>query len=390
MPEETVNSQMILYVTLAFVIAGAVSFGVSPLVKRFAKIVGAVDVPGDTRRMHKKPITRLGGLAIFLGFLAAVLVFMLMADDFMGDMGVQIRGVLIGAIIIVAIGVIDDIKRLSAWVKLIGQIGAALIPALSGVAIRVFSDPRYLFQDSVMPYFELGMWSVPITVIWIVVITNSVNLIDGLDGLAVGVSSIASLSMLFIAIALTMPDMAVLMAALAGACVGFMPYNLNPAKMFMGDTGALFLGYILATCSILGLFKFYALVSFAVPFLILGLPIFDTAAAILRRLSKGKSPMSPDRGHVHHRLIDMGFTQKQSVAILYVMSGVLGVAAVMLTTAGEMKAIILLAVALAALVIGSHVFMLSVNSRHNGNHDAAEPPEEPPEERPDGEEDGHD
>ena len=148
---------------------------------------------------------------------------------------------------------------------------------------------------------------------------------------------------------------AITMAALAGACIGFMPYNLNPAKIFMGDTGSTFLGYMLATVSIMGLFKFYAVISFAVPFLILGLPIFDTANAIIRRVAAGRSPMSPDRGHVHHKLIDMGFNQKQAVAILYAISATLGLTAVVLTSSGEVKAIVLLLAVLAAILVGACV-----------------------------------
>ena len=173
-------------------------------------------------------------------------------------------------------------------------------------------------------------------------ITNSVNLIDGLDGLAVGVSTICSLTMLAIAVMVSEPNVAIVVAALAGGCIGFLPYNINPAKIFMGDTGATFLGFILATLSVQGLFKFYAVVSFAVPFLILGLPIFDTVFAFIRRAVKGQNPMHADRSHVHHRLIDMGLSQKQAVAILYVISAILGVCAVVLTTSGELKAMLLL------------------------------------------------
>ena len=153
-----------------------------------------------------------------------------------------------------------------------------------------------------------------------------------------------------------------ILAALAGACVGFMPYNLNPASIFMGDTGSTFLGYMLATLSIQGLFKVYALISFAVPFLILGLPIFDTAFAILRRVLSGRSPLSPDRGHVHHRLIDMGFNQKQAVAILYVISVVLGLIAVVLTTSGELRAMVLVAAVIIGLVVSGFLFL------SNGQH----------------------
>ena len=201
------------------------------------------------------------------------------------------------------------------------------------------------------PYWVLGWLSIPISVIWIVGITNAVNLIDGLDGLACGVSTISSMTMLVIALTVAEPDVALLMAALSGGCIGFLPYNLNPAKIFMGDTGSTFLGFVLATVSLQGLFKSYAIISFAVPFLMLGLPIFDTCFAILRRLARGQSPMAPDRGHIHHRLIDMGFNQKQAVAILYAISATLGLTAVVLTSSGEVKAIVLLLAVLAAILV---------------------------------------
>lgn len=346
------------YIALAFVVASVVSYFISPFIMRFAKLVGAVDVPEDERRMHKKPVTRLGGLSIFLGFMIAVFIF--------NDISNQVAGILIGAVIIVVLGVLDDIYRLSAWKKLIVQIIAALVPVFFDVVVHVFSNPLYIFGIG-GPYLDLGIWAYPLTVIWIIGITNSVNLIDGLDGLAVGVSSIASVSMLIIAVMLPVPQVALMMAALAGGCMGFMPFNRNPAKMFMGDTGATFLGFILATSSVMGLFKLYAIISFAVPFLVLGLPIFDTFSAILRRVSKGKSPMSPDRSHVHHRLIDMGFTQKQSVAILYLMSALLGITAVVLTTAGHIKAIILLVSVLLAASIG---IALIVVGRKNDDDDS--------------------
>lgn len=333
------------YVIAAFVAAGVLSYLFTPHVKKFAHKVGAIDVPKDNRRMHKEPIPRLGGLAIFLAFLCAVLVF--------GSLNEQMLCVLLGAIIIVVLGIFDDIMALGAKFKFVIQIVAAAIPVCIGdLQIKLFTNLNP-FSDE--PYFHLGVFAIPITIIWIVGITNAVNLIDGLDGLAVGVSSIAAITVL--AVALLTGDMmiAVTMGALAGACIGFMPYNLNPAKIFMGDTGALFLGYMLSTMSIMGLFKFYAVISFAVPFLILGLPIFDTATAIIRRVAAGRSPMSPDRGHVHHKLIDMGFNQKQSVAILYAISGTLGLTAVVLTSSGEVKAIFLLLAVLVATVVGACV-----------------------------------
>ena len=262
--------------------------------------------------------------------------------------------------IIVILGIFDDIYALPALPKLLVQIAAALVAVLHGNVIQVLSNPN-IFSEN--PYWTLGSLAVPLSVIWIVAITNAVNLIDGLDGLAVGVATISSLTMLVIAMLVSENVVALMMAALAGGCIGFMPYNLNPAKIFMGDTGSTFLGFVLATVSIQGLFKFYTIISFAVPFLMLGLPLFDTCFAILRRLAKGQSPMAPDRSHVHHRLIDMGFNQKQAVAILYVISAILGLSAVVLTTSGALKAMVLLCALCLAGLISGKIFL-----SHNENH----------------------
>ena len=265
----------------------------------------------------------------------------------------QMQSILLGAVVIVVLGVVDDIMALPALLKFVVQIVAAAIPVCIGdLQIGLFTNLNPLSDT---PFVHLGILAVPATIIWIVGITNAVNLIDGLDGLAVGVSSIAAITMLAVALLTGNMPIAITMAALAGACIGFMPYNLNPAKIFMGDTGSTFLGYMLATVSIMGLFKFYAVISFAVPFLILGLPIFDTANAIIRRVAAGRSPMSPDRGHVHHKLIDMGFNQKQAVAILYAISATLGLTAVVLTSSGEVKAIVLLLAVLAAILVGAGI-----------------------------------
>ena len=347
---------VLLRVAAALLLALLVSFMLSPLVKNFAYKVGAIDVPKDERRMHKTPTPRLGGLAIFLGFIVSLLIFVPVTK--------QMQGILLGAVVIVILGVVDDITPLNALFKFFVQIMAALLPVLHGVRISVLSNPNVF---SANPWWNLEAWSIPITVIWIVAITNSVNIIDGLDGLAVGVSAISSATFLVIALIVAEADISVVCAALLGACLGFLPYNKNPAKMFMGDTGSTFLGYILATISIQGMFKMYALISFAVPFLILGLPIFDITFAVLRRLAKGQNPMKADRGHVHHRLIDMGLSQKQAVATLYVISTILGLSAVVLTTSGELKAMIFMA---ALCVVGL------VASRVVFPHPAAEEKEE--------------
>lgn len=347
-----VEEQLIVFVLITLGVSFLVSFAATPVVKQLAVRIGAMDVPKDDRRMHNIPIARIGGLAIFFGFIVSVLLFV--------KVDTELRGILFGSVIIVVLALIDDLMNLPAWLKFIVQIAAALVAVGHGVVIEIISNPN-IFSDS--PWLKLGFLSIPVTVIWIVAITNSVNFIDGLDGLAVGVSSISSISMLIIAILVSEPEVAIIMAALAGACIGFMPYNLNPAKIFMGDTGATFIGFILATISIQGLFKFYAIMSFAVPFLILALPIFDISFAFFRRLLAGKNPMKPDRGHVHHRLIDMGFNQKQAVAIMYTLSGILGLTAVVLTASGELRAMLFILGVIVVGVISARVFLNEKNPK---------------------------
>ena len=349
------------WVAAALVTAMVVALIATPVVKNLAFKVGAVDVPKDNRRMHDHPIPRMGGLAIFFGFILSVLLYVQMTPQF--------RGMLLGGVIIVVLGIFDDIYALGAKFKLVIQIVAALVAVLSGNVIEIISNPNVLSPN---PWWDLGWLSYPATVLWIVAITNAVNLIDGLDGLACGVSTISSMTMLVIALRVAEPDVALLMAALAGGCIGFLPYNLNPAKIFMGDTGSTFLGFILATVSIEGLFKSYAIISFAVPFLMLGLPIFDTCFAILRRVSHGQSPMAPDRGHIHHRLIDMGFNQKQAVAVLYVISAILGLSAVVLTTTNVVRAMVVL---LALCVAGGMAAKLYLDRMNHRDQDGAQPPQ---------------
>ncbi len=345
--------QVVLKVLAGFLAAGVLSFVLTPPVKRLAYRIGAIDVPKDGRRMHKKPIPRLGGLAIYFSFLLVSLFCM--------EWTIQNLTILIGASIIVVLGIFDDRKALSARFKFCVQLVAAAVPVIFGnLRIELITNPN-IFSNKL--FLQFGYFSIPITIIWIVAITNAVNLIDGLDGLAVGASAIACMTMLSVSLLIGEVDIAIILAALAGACIGFMPYNLNPASIFMGDTGSTFLGFMLATLSIQGMFKVYAIISFAVPFLILGLPIFDTAFAILRRVLSGRSPMSPDRGHVHHRLIDMGFNQKQSVAILYVISTVLGLLAVVLTTSGEVRAIVCALAVLLTLIVGGIITLMSEKHR---------------------------
>jgi UDP-GlcNAc:undecaprenyl-phosphate GlcNAc-1-phosphate transferase len=356
----TIDMGLLAQVLVSLAAALVMSFALTPVVKVFAQRVGAMDVPKDGRRMHDHPIPRLGGLAMFLGFLLSTLLF--------SKIDTQVRGMLLGCVLVVITGVIDDIVPLKWWLKLLLQIAAALAAVFSGIRIEVFTNPIPFLGSEWLILQEL---SIPITVLWIVLVTNSVNLIDGLDGLAVGVSAIDSVAMLVIALLVSEGNVAIIMAALTGACLGFMPYNMNPAKIFAGDTGALLLGYVLATMSVIGLFKTYAIISFLLPFLLLALPLFDTSFAIIRRLLKGQSPMHADRGHVHHRLIDMGLNQKQAVAILYCVSAVFGLSAVVLATSGAMKALLLILAFLATGLLAVFVF-------RSGHRQAPKPEEKAP------------
>ena len=349
-----IELSLIGVVAAALIVALIVALVATPVVKSLAFKMGAMDVPKDNRRMHDHPIPRMGGLAIFLGFLLSVLLF--------AEITPQLRGMLLGSVIIVVLGIFDDIYSLPAMFKFVVQIVAALVAVFSGNVIQTLSNPNIFSSDL---YWDLGVLSIPVSVIWIVAITNAVNLIDGLDGLACGVSTISSMTLLVISLVVSDAPAAILMAALAGSCIGFLPYNLNPAKIFMGDTGSTFLGYVLAVVSIQGLFKFYTIISFAVPFLMLGLPIFDTCFAFIRRIAHGQSPMHADRSHVHHCLIDMGFSQKQAVAVLYIISAILGLSAVVLTTAGAVKAMLLLLALCAAGAVSARIF-LSNNEKKNG------------------------
>ena len=339
---------MSLNVALSFVIAFAVAYATTPFVKALAYRIGAIDKPGEERRVHKKPTPLLGGLAIFYGFVVSILCLCRI------DMGV--RGMIFGGLIIIITGVFDDIRPLHPITKLVGQILAALILVLHGVHISRISIPIAFSPEGSL---ELGMFSIPITILWIVAVTNAVNLIDGLDGLAAGVSSIASMTLLCIALIASEENIALITAALTGACFGFLPYNFNPAKIFMGDTGAMFLGYILSCVSIMGVFKAYAVISFVVPLIVLGLPLFDTGFVMLRRMKNHKPIMGADRGHLHHKLLDMGLTQKQTVGILYLISSVLGLSAIVLIGAGTVRAMVLIAF----IIICIAVTFLVVNKK---------------------------
>ena len=250
---------------LAFAVSLAISYFMTPPVKRFAEKIGAMDIPKDDRRVHDHPIPRMGGLAIIMGFVLSVLLFVPVSD--------KVYGIVIGSFIIAGMGFVDDIVSLRPGVKFFIQIFAALVCVRFGLVIDAISWP------TAVTYLELGWWAKPLTVLWIVLCTNAINLIDGLDGLAVGVSAICSFflligSLLFV---VSGPAVSIILAALLAACLGFIPFNHNPAKIFMGDVGSQFLGFVLAAVSVLGLFKLQTIVTFAVP-------LADTSFAVVRRL----------------------------------------------------------------------------------------------------------
>lgn len=307
--------KMGIHIAIGLLFAFLMTYALTPSVRRLAVRVGAIDIPKDERRMHKRPIPTSGGLAIFLSFALGVLALVPMNSAY--------TGLLLGAVMITAAGVLDDVYALNAVHKLLVQSGAALVAAFSGVLIE-----KIAWFDT---FIYFGDWSIPITVLWIVTITNAINLIDGMDGLACGISAISSIALLIVS-ALTLQDTAVILltALLAGACLGFLPYNRHPAQIFMGDTGAMFLGYVLAVISIQGFFKVNAMIAFVAPFLVMGVPILDTLFAFIRRILRGQHPFHADRQHFHHRLLAMGLNQKQTVALLYAVSALLGISAILL------------------------------------------------------------
>lgn len=306
------------YLILPVLIAAAVSYALTPWVIKLAHKIGAIDIPKDDRRVHSKPIPRLGGIAIYIAFMVTYLALNNIS-------GIKEFGIVLGSIIIVAAGIVDDLNPISAKVKLAAQILAAGILYYSGIRIDFLTN--YFRPSEIV---DIGFMSLPMTVFWIVGITNTVNLIDGLDGLAAGISTIAAASLAYVAIINGRMDTALVTLALVGACLGFLPYNFNPAKIFMGDTGSLFLGFILAATSIDGSIKGAAFIVFAAPILALGVPIFDTTFAILRRMASGKPIMEADKGHLHHRFLSLGFDQKAAVMMMYLIAGLLGVSGILL------------------------------------------------------------
>ena len=338
-------------IAIAFLLAFITSFVLVPYTIKLAKKVGAVDYPSD-RRVNKRPIPRIGGIAVISGFLLSA-IYLIITMSIEGNLvldgeenyKMKLLGFLLGIIVLSTFALLDDIKSLKPWQKLIGQVLAALIVYCFGIRINTINE------ITINPIFNFIL-----TMGWIVGITNAINLIDGLDGLSSGISLISCISLLIIFATNDSPIISIiLITALAGAIGGFLPFNVNPAKTFIGDIGAQFLGFSLATISILGIAKTVTLVVIIAPILVLALPIFDTLFAIIRRIIKGKSlkaVFEADKGHLHHRLMKRGFSQKQAVTILYGASATLGMFAVILIDDGIWKALSFALIVIAIIAIG--------------------------------------
>lgn len=331
-------------IAIAFLLAFVTAFVITPHTMRLSKKVGAIDLPND-RRINKKPMPRLGGLAVISGFLVSTIYLLVMMSlennlNLFGTENYYLKliGFLIGIILLGITCFIDDSKGIPWYVKLIVQIISAIIVVICGIRIENISLPfveNKIVIDQVFSYI--------LTVGWIIGITNAINLIDGLDGLSSGVCLISCLSLLIIFSLNGSPLLAIiLITALAGAIVGFLPFNFSPAKTFIGDTGSNFMGFSIAIISILGVAKTYTAIVLIAPIIVLALPIFDTLFAIVRRIVKGKSikaVMKPDKGHIHHRLMARGYSQKQAVLIMYGITAILGMFAIILLESGIWKAL---------------------------------------------------
>ena len=324
----------------------------TPVIKKLAFKIGATDKPNE-RKVHQKIMPRLGGLAIYISFVIGV--FIAQPDSPYPN---TLSAIMLGSFIIIVTGVLDDMYELSAKVKLLGQLLATVIVVFwGGVQVEFINLP---FSNGVL---EFGFLSIPITILWIVGITNAINLIDGLDGLAAGVSSIALITISIMAILIPNPFVVIMGSILLASTLGFLIFNFNPAKIFMGDTGALFLGYMIAVLSLLG-FKNVTMISLVIPIIILGVPISDTIYAILRRIVNKKPISAPDKSHLHHCLLGVGFSHRQTVLIIYAMAAFFGLVAIIVSQAKLIGSFILIAILLIVIeIVAEKIGLVGKNHR---------------------------
>ena len=347
-------------IAIAFMLAFITTFVITPYTIKLAKKVGAVDTPKDERRVNTTTMPRLGGLAIIAGFVVSIVYLLIILNIeksinlYEDNMYIKLIGFLIGGLIISIVCFIDDLKDLPPLVKLAAQVIAAIIVVAFGLRIENVNIPFFSYVG--LP----NAFSIILTIGWIIGVTNAINLIDGLDGLSSGVALISCVSMLIIFALNGSPIIAILLiTALAGSLSGFLPFNFNPAKTFMGDAGSNFLGYSLSVISIFGVAKTYTLIVIVAPLIILGLPVLDTLVAIFRRIIKGKSLkaiMQADKGHLHHKLLKQGFSQREAVLIMYAITAALGLFAIILLDSGIWKALSFLILVVVIVAIGYRNF----------------------------------
>lgn len=324
-------------VWLGILIALILSWAVTPQVKKLACRVGAMDLPGG-RKIHQHPTARFGGLAIYAGFMGGLIMVQ-------PSLSLPLSGLLLGGGLVLVLGIIDDRWGLNPWIKLLGQVAAASVLVLFNVRVEFLSNP---FDGLLV----LGEWAIPVTILWIVGITNALNLIDGMDGLAGGTAAIAAITIAVVAWLKGQAAVAMLAMILAAGILGFLRYNLHPAQIFLGDSGSMFLGFNLAALAAMGLTKSATIISLLVPVVILGMPILDTFLAIVRRLRAHRPVFQADKGHLHHRLLDLGLPYRRAVWVMYGLDLCLGISAVMLVFMTTAQSVILLVVLAAAGVAG--------------------------------------
>ena len=342
-------------ISIAFLLAFITAYVITPYTIRLAKKIGAIDQPGNKRKIHTTAMPRLGGLAVIAGFMISVIYLVIVMTiekninlSDVQNLHTKIIGFLAGSFILITFCFFDDYKGIPAYIKLLGQTIAAIVIVLSGIQIdkiEIIHLNIYIYNPEILKI---------ITVIWIVGITNALNLTDGLDGLLSGIGIISCIALLIVFVLNDSPIISVLfITALAGALTGFLPFNFTPAKTFMGDVGSNFLGFMLSIISIIGTAKTYTALVIIAPLIIFALPLIDTIYAIIRRFIKTKSIkgiFKADREHLHHKLMKRGYTQKQAVLILYLATATLGMFAIILLESGIWKAV---SFALIVIAIGA-------------------------------------
>ncbi|MCH4006867.1 MAG: undecaprenyl/decaprenyl-phosphate alpha-N-acetylglucosaminyl 1-phosphate transferase [Eubacterium sp.] len=340
-------------VFLLFGLSFVISFAATPVARWIAPRIGAMDIPKDSRRMHTRPIPRFGGMAMFLGTIIPILIFL---HHHSGMMAAAVGGCMV-----YALGALDDLKNLSAKLKFTVELLIAALMYAMGLRIKLISN--YFGEGNL--HFGTAVCFI-VTVLWIVGITNTINLVDGLDGLAAGVAMIAALTIAYVAYihgnTYGMVPVCCAMISLAGSCAGFLPYNFYPASIFMGDSGSLFLGFMIASMSVVGPLKRSTVIAVVIPVIVLGIPIFDTFFAIFRRWVNHRPIMEADKGHLHHHLMASGFGQRRAVLMLYGISGIMGMAAVLVSRELIKDALVLMAIA------GVYLYVFLTDPNHKLPH----------------------